>query len=131
MAYRGDTVIIGCDTVFLFNKVKIDNCKDILATYEDYVQLLEARIAEQDAEYSQLRQLNQSLMDSSLFYINKTDRGMLAVRDSVDKSISYINTTMQDIKDLKKEIRKNSREGKILWGTSGFFLGALLSVIVF
>lgn len=131
---KGDTVLIQCDSVLLLNRKFAGRYNDIISGYEDYISLLNVRIDEQEIQYRQLRLEYDTLFLRSLKYISKTDNDLLLLRDSVGKSILYVNKARQDLEDIKADIKKGMKKNNlpvnVIWGVSGVAAGILAGVLI-
>jgi len=131
---KGDTVVIQCDTVLLLNKKFAGKYNDIIANYDNYVALLNTRINEQSAEYGKLHLLYDSLLNRSVDYIRRTDKNLVLLKDSVQKSILYISSAQKGLDDIRNDIRKGMKKNNltrnIVWGTSGLAAGILAGVLI-
>jgi len=132
--YYGDTILIKCDTVYLMNKKKITGCKEVVKEQAEYIKFLNGRIDEQKMEYDRLKKVNDTLVIGSSEYINKSYKNLDDLKNSLDKSINYINTAQTDIADIKKDIKTElikRDKNKFIWGAGGIVFGILIGIVAF
>jgi hypothetical protein len=145
--YKGDTIIIQCDTAYLFNKgtfslyqrlyrnfgTQDQKVKAILSSYDHMKSLYENRISEQEREYNILLAKFDSLAENS----QKFNQASLIRLNAVDASLKVANTNILNAKTdltnaetrLTQEIG-NSRKRLLKWGIGGFSLGVAASLLV-
>ncbi len=135
--YRGDTVIVHCDSVIMLTKPKFKlyqnsnrTYAEIVRTYDNYVDVLGKRSEQQTKEYNQLKLLNDSLIRVSGRYADSIDWKVGDLKDGISRSLKDLQTIKTDVSSLKTDVQKSGKLGKLkskfLWGGSGVIIGILL-----
>jgi hypothetical protein len=145
--YKGDTVVIPCDTLVLVNtstyrlydlifknKGLNKNEKLLNSLYDNAKILYETRIAEQQKEIQKLASQNDSLIHASLKLVQsaipqlgRLDTSLVQAAHSVEKANVKID---EAIGMMQSEVRSSNKR-KLKWGAGGFVLGIVTTAIIF
>lgn len=144
---KGDTLVIGCDSVYLLNKKTFSiyqtaydrwkgrdvNVRQVFGTYESLVKLQERRIEQQELEYNHLKAQYDSLAFSLVQFIDKTGSRLGELSNDMQKVNASLNSAMLQIKDsqtlLAAEKKKRIRSS-IAFGAGGLTAGLLLGLLL-
>jgi hypothetical protein len=145
--YKNDIVKVSCDTIFMINSETYKlyeelfmnhrslnrDVQKLTSLYDHAKMLYENRIADQDLEYTQLRnQFNkltlssQELLKSNAVQLGKLDNSL----SEIDRNILASQMSMNEARELfQKEINRSKRN-KFRWGAQGFLIGIAFSAII-
>lgn len=144
----GDSLKIECDTVYMLNrftfqyyqklyssyKSQDQRIKSLTSVYDDMTNLYEKRIARQSAEYDQLRKNFDDLSASSQNFIERADKNLITITNSLtaaDNSIQATKTNLALVEqNIKNEI-KASRKDKLRMLGGGFAIGVTATALLF
>ena len=147
LAERGDTLVIGCDSVYLLNKKTFAiyqlgyekwkgrdiNIKQAFNNYESMVELQSKRIEQQDREYHNLRIQFDSIAMASGNFIDKTGNKLSELTETLNTVNTNLNTAITQINEsqniLKAEKKKKVKTA-ITWGVGGFVVGLLTCLLI-
>jgi hypothetical protein len=135
--YKGDTVIIRCDSVILLTKQKFKTYQnsnrtyaEIVRTYDNYVEVLEQRSDQQNKEYKKLKQLNDSLIHVSGEYVDSIDGKVSDLKTGLSQTLNNLQSIKTDVSSLKDDVNKVGKlsklKSKLLWGGSGVIIGIII-----
>ncbi len=135
--YKGDTVIVRCDSLIILTKQKFKlyqnnnrTYAEIVRTYDNYVDVLEKRSEQQTSEYNRLKLLNDSIIYMSGQYADSIDWKVGDLKDGIYRSLSDLQTIKTDVTSLKTDVQKANKLGKLksklLWGGGGVIVGIIL-----
>lgn len=139
--YKGDTVIILCDSLIILTKKKFKlyqsnnrTYTEIVSTYDGYVDILEKRSVQQTREYNQLKLLNDSLVRMSGLYTDSIDWKVGDLKSGISRSLHDLQTIRTDVSSLKTDVQKSGRLGKLkskfLWGGGGVIIGIIAGILL-
>jgi hypothetical protein len=146
--YRGDSILVNCDTVFLVNtstyKVYADVFKNFNAKNSDVKRLAllfdqskalyENRIQQQTVEYQSLKKQFDELVLRSQSVVQQTSENLLTVDKSLLRIDRNVASAQANIEEAKKLIREEIRLGnkqRLKWGIGGLLVGVGVSTILF
>lgn len=139
--YKGDTVIVLCDSIIILTKQKLKlyqntnrTYSEIVRTYDGYVDVLEKRSEQQTIEYNRLKLLNDSLIRVSGLYADSLGWKVGDLRAGISRSLQDLQTIKTDVSSLKTDVQKSAKLGqlksKFLWGGSGVIIGIVVGLLL-
>lgn len=145
--YRGDTLLIECDTAFILNKTTFgiykkfydktrqgnSSFKGIMDSYENMIHQQDTMLRQKEFYYQQLRQQFDSLSGSSLAFMDKTSTSLQHISSSLDKATNSLVETqklLEDSRRMLEEERKKRNSRAIKFGIGGAVIGALVAALI-
>jgi len=145
--YRGDTLLIQCDTAFILNKatfhiyrnyydkvrLKSTSFQGIMDSYESMIHQQDTMLRQKEFYYQQLKQQFDSLSGSSLAFMDRTSISLKGISASLDKATTSLVETQKLLEDSRKMLederrKRNSRALK--FGIGGAVIGALVAALI-
>ncbi|MCF6406885.1 hypothetical protein L3C95_28560 [Chitinophaga filiformis] len=145
--YRGDTLLIRCDTAFILNKTTFGIYKKfydktrqgnssfvgIMDSYENMIRQQDTMLRQKEFYYQQLKQQFDSLSGSSLAFMDKTSTSLQGISSSLDKATTSLVETQKLLEDSRKmleEERKKRNSRALKFGIGGAVIGALVAALI-
>lgn len=146
--YKGDTILVACDTVFLVNtatyglyagvfrnfNAKNSDVKKLAILFDQSKELYENRIHQQTLEYESLKKQFDDLVGQSQAVAHQTSDKLLAVDNTltrIDRNIANAQTNIEEAKKLiREEIRLGNRQ-RLKWGIGGVAFGVAITAVAF
>ena len=146
--YRGDSILVNCDTVFLVNtstyklyadvyknfNAKNSDIRRLASLFDNSRLLYENRIDQQALEYQALKKEFDELMTRSQDVVLQTSNKLLSVDNSLMRIDRNVSNAQANIEEAKKLIRQEIRLGnkqRLKWGIGGLVIGVGLASVVF
>ena len=146
--YKGDTVLITCDTVFLVNtstyrlyadvfrnfNSKNSDVRKLAALFDQSKELYENRIHQQTAEYEALKKQFDDLVHQSQALVHQTSDKLIAVDNTlnrIDRNISNAQTNIDEAKKLIREEMRLGNKQRLKWGIGGLGVGVVITAVAF
>ena len=142
----GDTFLVKCDTVYLFNKLtfrqydgayrdirkKGSSVSNLMNAYDEIIGLQQNRLLEQAKSYDELRSNFSSLAGDTQTRIAESSTRLTSAVASLDN----LNNDLVETKRLLGEAKEiiNSEKNwlnveKLLWGAGGVVVGVILGAV--
>jgi flagellar biosynthesis chaperone FliJ len=145
--YRGDTLLIQCDTAFILNKTTFNvykkfydktrqgssSFKGIMESYESMIRQQDTMLKTKEIYYQQMKQQFDSLSGSSLAFMDKTSNSLQGISSSLDKATSSLVETqklLEDSRRMLEEERKKRNSRALKFGIGGVVIGALVAALI-
>lgn len=145
--YRGDTLLIQCDTAFVVNKNTLSiykkfydktrqnnsSFKGIMDSYEHMIHEQDTMLRVKEFYYQQLKQQMDSVTNNSLAFMDKTSLSLQGISSSLDKATTSLVETQRLLEDSRKmleEERKKRNSRAIKFGIGGAVIGALITALI-
>lgn len=145
--YRGDTLLIQCDTAFLVNKNTFSiykkfydktrqgntSFKGIMDSYETMIHQQDTMLRVKEFYYQQLKQQMDSVTNNSLVFMDKTSLSLQGISSSLDKATTSLVETQRLLEDSRKMLedeRKKRNSRAIKFGIGGAVIGALITALI-
>lgn len=145
--YRGDTLLIQCDTAFILNKTTFNiykkfydktrqgntSFKGIMESYENMIHQQDTMLRLKETYYQQLKQQFDSLSGSSLAFMDKTTTSLQGISSSLDKATTSLVATQKLLEDSRKmleEERRKRNSRALKFGIGGAVIGALVAALI-
>ena len=146
--YRGDTIHVSCDTVFLINNATYDLYADVFKNFnsrnadikrltilfDQSKTLYENRIQQQTSEYQALKKQFDDLIIQSQNVVQETGARLSSVDNSlirIDKNVVNAQTNIEEVKSLVRKEMRLSTTRKLKWGVGGLLVGLVIGSVVF
>lgn len=140
--FAGDSILITCDTMYLVNKVAVQNYRAFRRyaqhtergqVFEALNQLYERRLSEQEAEYDSLMEVLMRFQSAS-----QSTMGEIEGRaESIDLHLATIDSSLvkanQTLEEVRKSVRRERNRGwlkKLSIGLGGVGVGLLLGMLL-
>ena len=144
--YRGDTIVVSCDTVLLINlstyrlyadafktfNTKNADLKRLASLFDQSRILYENRITEQDHEYRKLRTQFEELVKTSQSTFERTADKLNTVDVSLQRIDKNVESAQNNIEEARRLIRQEIRLGnwqRVKWGIGGLVIGAGITAV--
>ncbi|HEX2936210.1 MAG TPA: hypothetical protein VHO72_12730 [Bacteroidales bacterium] len=139
--YRGDTIIVRCDSIIMLTRQKFrlyqNNNRtyaEIVRTYDNYIDVLEKRSEQQTMEYNRLKLLNDSIIHVSGKYADSIDWKVDGLKTGLAQSLEELKGVKTDVTSLKTDVQKAGKLGKLkskfLWGGAGVIVGIIVGQLL-
>lgn len=145
--YRGDTLLIYCDTAYILNKTTFSIYKKfydktrqgnssfagIMASYENMIHQQDTMLRQKEIYYQQLKQQFDSLSGSSLAFMDRTSTSLQGISSSLDKATTSLVETQKLLADSRKmleEERRKRNSRALKFGIGGAVIGALVAALI-
>jgi septal ring factor EnvC (AmiA/AmiB activator) len=141
----GDTVVVKCiravmmsESVFdLYNmaykKMSSPAMRELIASYEGIISDQNKRIEEQKQAYDSLKKELFQVVDSSNRMIAHSTTDLQNINKNLDKVNTDLTAAKSEILNAQKSLERAVKVGamkKILWGSGGFVVGVMLTLIL-
>lgn len=144
--YRGDSILVGCDTVFLLNKptFKIykrfydkgrsgsSSFKAIIAEYEDVIDSKDQMLTAKEVYYQELRSQFDALSSKSAAFMDRTSTGLMQVSSTLEKTTTTLIETQKLLEESRQmliEERRKQNFKALKFGIGGVLVGGLISLL--
>jgi hypothetical protein len=145
--YRGDSLLIRCDTAYILNKNTFSvyktfyektrqgnsSFKGIMDSYESMIRQQDTMLRTKEFYYQQLKGQMDSVTNSSLTFMDKTSVSLQGISTSLDKATTSLVATQQLLEDSRKMLedeRKKRNSRAIKFGIGGAVIGALITALI-
>jgi len=144
--YRGDSVLIGADTVFLLNKPTFKiykrfydkgrsgsgSFKAVIAEYEDVIHTKDDMLQSKEAYYQDLKSQFDALSSKSVAFMDKTSNGLMQVSATLEKTTTSLIETQKLLEESRKMLideRRKQNFKALKFGIGGVLVGGLISLL--
>ena len=144
--YRGDSVLVGCDTVYLLNKPTFmiykrfydrgrsgsSSFKAVIAEYEEVIDAKDQMLSTKEAYYQQLRSQFDELSTKSASFMDRTSAGLMQVSTTLEKTTTSLiatQTLLEESRQMLIEERKKQNFKALKFGIGGVIAGGLISLL--
>ena len=145
--YRGDTLLIQCDTAFIVNKNTFSiykkyydktrqgssSFKGIMDSYESMIRQQDTMLRTKEFYYQQMKHQMDSLTNNSLSFMDKTSVSLQGISSSLDKATSSLVETQKLLEESRKmleEERRKRNSRALKFGIGGVAIGALITALI-
>jgi purine-nucleoside phosphorylase len=146
--FSGDTLLIRSDTIFIINKTSFKNyaatfdklkdknllAKELVANYENLIQVQENMLNTKEAYYQELKAKFDSLAGNATIFIDKSSTSISQISTSLGKASDNLVETqklLMDSQKLLEEERKNNWKRTLKIGIGGFSVGVVVTALIF
>jgi hypothetical protein len=146
--FSGDTLLIRSDTIFIINKAsfkkylttfeQLNNknllAKELVANYENLIQLQENALNTKEAYYQELKSKFDSLAGNATIFIEKSSTNISQISTSLGRASDNLVETQKlllDSQKLLEEERKNNWKRTLKIGVGGFTIGVTAAALFF
>jgi hypothetical protein len=145
--FKGETIKVNCDTVYLLNKATFsllyssytnykhqnDSLTGFFTTADNYLYLYQQQVATQKEQLDTMQNYFHSLSDSSQRLVSSTVQSLQNINANLDSIEATVDSAKIKIAQAQKEIVKHERAkflSHIAWGLGGLAIGAFIVAIV-
>jgi hypothetical protein len=145
--YRGDSVLISCDTVYLLNKPTFriyrqyyqrgkntsGSFKKVIAEYEDVIVQKDSMLSAKEAYYQALKSQFDELSGKSLAFMDKTSIGLQQVSSTLEKTTNSLIETQKLLEESRQMLideRRKQNFKALKFGIGGLIIGGVVGLLV-
>ena len=143
----GDTFLVQCDTVYLFNKLtfrqydgayrdmrkKGTSIANLMNAYDEIIGLQESRLQEQTKSYNELRANFLSLATDTQTKITDSSvrlTGAVSSLENLNKDLVETKRLLGEAKEIIHTEKNWLNLEKLLWGAGGLAVGVVLGAVL-